>query len=115
MVVRPRSNGHPTQVGRIFDPGRMDLGTGIATESIVKIQLTRTKTIEIGFGGKKKGPARSKVDMTGVELCSGESQGAPAVRIMRRKSGWQIVAARFIPPPNGELPQRWEDTPHQPV
>ncbi len=82
----------------------------------VKIQLTRSKTIEIGFGRKGGAKAkRSKVDMTGVELFSGESQGAPAVRILRKKDGWHIVAAGFVPPPNGDLPQCWEDTPHQPV
>ena len=80
---------------------------------IVKIQLTRTKTIEIG--GKSKSTARSKVDLTGVELFSGESRGAPAIRLMRRKEDWHILAAGFVPPPNGELPQRWEDTPHQPI
>ena len=79
----------------------------------VKIQLTRTKTIEIG--GKSKSTARSKVDLTGVELFSGESRGAPAIRLMRRKEDWHILAAGFVPPPNGELPQRWEDTPHQPI
>ena len=79
----------------------------------MKIQLTRTKTIEIG--GNRKSAARSKVDLTGVELFSGENRGAPAVRLMRRKEDWHILAAGFVPPPNGELPQRWEDTPHQPI
>jgi len=79
----------------------------------VKIQLTRTKTIEIG--GKSKSTSRSKVDLTGVELFSGESRGAPAIRLLRRKEDWHILAAGFVPPPNGELPQRWEDTPHQPI
>ena len=81
----------------------------------MKIQLTRSKTIEIGFGRKGGKKARSKVDMTGVELFSGESQGAPAVRLLRKKDGWHIAAAGFVPPPNGDLPQCWEDTPHQPV
>lgn len=81
--------------------------------SMVKIQLTKTKTIEIG--GKNKGVSRSKVDMTGVELFSEENQGAPAVRLAHRKDGWHILAAGFVPPPNGDLPQRWEDTPHQPI
>lgn len=53
--------------------------------------------------------------MTGVELFSDESRGAPAVRLMRKKDGWHIAAAGFVPPPNGDLPQCWEDTPHQPV
>ena len=82
---------------------------------LVKIQLTKTKTIEIGFSGKGKGAARSKTDITGVELFSGESQGAPSVRISRKKDGWHLLALDFIAPPNGELPQRWEDTPHQPI
>ncbi len=81
----------------------------------VKIQLTRTKTIEIGFPSRAKGGKRAKVDMVGVELCSGERRGAPAVRIARKKDGWHLAAAGFVPPPNGELPTRWEDVTHQPV
>ena len=81
----------------------------------MKIQLTRTKTIELKFPGQSGKKAWSKVDMTGVELYSGESRGAPAVRIMRKKDGWHVLAVGFVPPPNGELPERWEDTPHQPV
>ena len=81
----------------------------------MKIQLTRNKTIEIGLGRKGGGSARSKVDITGVELYSGDSRGAPAVHILRKKDGWHITAAGFVPPPNGELPQCWEDTPHQPI
>lgn len=80
---------------------------------MVKIQLTRTKTIEIGSSGKGASP--SKIDMTGVELFAGESQGAPAVRIEHRKDGWHVLAAGIVPPPNGNLPQRWEDMPHQPL
>ena len=80
---------------------------------LVKLQLTKNKTIEIG--GKGGGTARSSADMVGVELFSGESRGAPAVRIMHRKDGWHLLAAGFIPPPNGDLPQRWEDMPHQPT
>ena len=79
----------------------------------MKIQLTKNKTIEIGGkGGKSK---RSKMDIVGVELFSGESNGAPAVRLMRKKDGWHIAAAGFVAPPNGDLPQCWEDTPHQPI
>jgi len=80
---------------------------------LVKLQLTKNKTIEIG--GKGGGTHGSKVDMTGVELFSGESRGAPAVRITRRKDGWHLLAAGLVQPPEGDLPQRWEDTPHQPV
>ena len=79
----------------------------------VKLQLTKNKTIEIG--GKGRGAARFNADMTGVELFSGESRGAPAIRITHKKDGWHLLAAGFVPPPNGDLPQRWEDMPHQPT
>ena len=81
----------------------------------VKIQLTKTKTIEVKFPGGSSKSTWAKADLTGVELCSGESRGAPAVRIAHKKDGWHVLAAGFVPPPNGELPERWEDTPHQPV
>ena len=53
--------------------------------------------------------------MTGVELFSGEKSGVPAVRIASRKDGMHILAAGYAPPPDGELPTRWEDVTHQPV
>ena len=81
----------------------------------MKIQLTRSKTIEIGFRRKSEKASKSKVDLTGVELFSGESRGVPAVRIASRKDGWHLVAAGYVPPPDGELPSKWEDVPHQPV
>lgn len=87
----------------------------LLTVKIVKIQLTKTKTIEIGFPSRAKGGKRSKIDMVGVELCSGERRGAPAVRVARKKDGWHLAAAGFVPPPNGELPTKWEDVTHQPV
>ncbi len=106
----------PTGCGRNgFAILRMELAREMLMGFLVKIQLTRSKTIEIGFGRKGGSKARSKVDMTGVELFSGESRGAPAVRILRKKDSWHIAAAGFVPPPDGELPQCWEDTPHQPV
>ena len=41
--------------------------------------------------------------------------GCPAVRLVRRKKAWHIAAAGSVTPPQGELPMRWEDTPHQPT
>lgn len=81
----------------------------------MKIQLTKSKTIEIDLFRKAKGASRTKVDMIGVELCSGEARGAPAVRICRKKDGWHLISLGFVNPPDGELPTRWEDVPHQPV
>ena len=81
----------------------------------MKIQLTRTKTIEIGFPGKTGGGARAKNDVTGVALCSGEGRGEPAVRIVRKKDGWHLLAAGFVPPPAGKLPACWEELANQPT
>ena len=79
----------------------------------MKLQLTKTKTIEIGLGGKGDRKS-SSADITGVELFSGEARGCPAVRLARRKGAWHLLAAGFIPAPQGELPEKWEDTPKQP-
>ena len=79
----------------------------------MKLQLTKTKTIEIGFGGKGDKKS-SSADITGVELFSGEARGCPAVRLARRKGAWHLLSAGFIPAPQGELPEKWEDTPKQP-
>lgn len=79
----------------------------------MKLQLTKSKSIEIGFGGKgAKRP--SAADLTGVELFGGDARGCPAVRLVRRKGVWHLAAAGFVPAPGGELPEKWEDTPHQP-
>ena len=82
---------------------------------LVKIQLTKNKTIEVGFSRKARSSSRAKVDITGVELCSGGAKGAPAVRISRKKDGWHLMSLGFVPPPDGELPTRWEDVTRQPV
>lgn len=82
----------------------------------VKIQLTKTKTIDLNFGGAGgAGKRKSKVDLTGVELFSGNAQGCPAVRISRKKNQWILNAIGYLNAPEGELPECWEDTPRQPV
>ena len=43
----------------------------------------------------------------------GETE-CPAVRLVRRRKAWNIAATGFVKVPDGELPVRWEDTPHQP-
>ena len=77
----------------------------------MKLQLTKTKTIEIPLGGK--GGRVAAADMTGVELFGGDQRGVPAVRIAYRKSAWHLLAADFIKAPEGELPERWEDVSHR--
>ena len=72
----------------------------------MKLQLTRTKTVELPFG---KSGGRAAADMTGVELFGDDRRGVPAVRIACRKSAWHLLAADFIKAPEGELPERWED------
>lgn len=79
----------------------------------VKLQLTKTKTIEInlpGLGGNKK----SKKDLVGVELFAGRSEGCPAVRLYRKKNSWHLSAVGFVKPPDGEMPTCWDDVTKQP-
>ena len=81
--------------------------------SAVKLQLTKTKTVELSlpsFGGG----SRQKGDVTGVELSSGRAAGCPAVRICRKKDGWHLAAAGFVPPPDGEMPTCWDEISRQP-
>ena len=79
----------------------------------MKLQLTKTKAIEISFGRKKGGKRFGSVDIVGVELFSGDARGVPAVRIARKKSAWHLSAASFVKAPDGELPERWEDVSHR--
>ena len=79
----------------------------------MKLQLTKDKTIEIKF--PSGGGAKSAGDITGIELFAPGETGCPAVRLIRKKKGWHIAATGFVKPPDGELPMRWEDTPHQPI
>ena len=74
----------------------------------MKLQLTKTKTIEFPRRGGGAGRA-SSADMVGVELFGGDGRGVPAVRVAYRKSAWHLVAADFVKAPAGELPERWED------
>lgn len=81
--------------------------------SLVKLQLTQTKTIEIslpGLGGGKK----SKKDIVGVEMFSGKPEGCPAVRLYRKKDTWHLAAVGFAKPPDGEMPECWDDVSKQP-
>ncbi len=78
----------------------------------VKLQLTKDKTIDISL---PSGGAKSVSDITGVELFPPDSGDFPAVRLVYRKKAWHVAAAGTVKAPNGELPTRWEDTPHQPT
>ena len=78
----------------------------------MKLQLTKDKTIEIKF---PSGGAKSVSDITGVELFSPGEGECPAIRLVPRKKAWHVAASGFVKPPDGELPMRWEDTPHQPA
>lgn len=80
----------------------------------MKIQLTKTKTIDLNFGGSGKSGS-AKVDLTGVELFSGNAKGCPAVHLTRKKGRWLLNAIGYVPPFEGELPTQWEDMPNQPT
>ena len=77
------------------------------------MQLTKDKTIEINlpFGDGQT----SAHDITSVELFAAGETDCPTIRLIRKKKGWHVAAAGFVKPPKGELPMRWEDTPHQPT
>ena len=68
----------------------------------MKIQLTKTKTIEIGGGRRRLS------DVVGVDLFSGVEGGCPAVRLAEKKGALHVVAAGLVPPPANALPESWE-------
>ncbi len=80
----------------------------------MKLQLTRDKTIDVKMpwerssaGGSfgRRGPS----DVTGVFWDEADARGCPAVRLQRHKGVYQIVAAGFVPPPDGKLPTSWDE------
>lgn len=83
--------------------------------SWMKLQLTKDKTIDVkmpweksaagGSFGRRKGPS----DVTGVFLDAADPRGCPAVRLQRRKGEIHVVAAGFVPPPDGKMPTSWDD------
>ena len=79
----------------------------------VKLQLTKDKTVEIRLPGG--GGSNSATDIAGVEMFSPDCDGCPAVRLIKKKKAWHLVAADVVKDPNGTLPSCWEETPHQPV
>ena len=79
----------------------------------MKLQLTKDKTIEIKL--PSGGGSKSARDITGVELFAPGETECPAIRLIRKRKGWHVAATGFVKPPEGELPMRWEDTPHQPT
>ena len=81
----------------------------------MKLQLTKTKTIDIDFSKLGGGGKSKQTDIVGVELFSQTPEGCPAVHLYRKKNAWHLGAAAYVPPPEGELPERWEDTPRQPT
>lgn len=81
----------------------------------MKIQLTKTKTIEIGGS---KGPAKKTLafpDVSGVELFCDDSRGCPAVRLTCKKGQWSLHSFGFVPPPDGTLPTEWDGLSKQPA
>ena len=62
----------------------------------MEIQLTKTKTITIGGGTRRR---HRGVDVVGVDLFTGDARGCPAVRLTERKGALHVAAAGFVPPP----------------
>ncbi|MBR1587856.1 MAG: hypothetical protein IJ658_05985 [Kiritimatiellae bacterium] len=84
----------------------------------MKLQLTKDKTIDVkmpwersaaGVSFGRRGPS----DVTGVFLNAADPRGCPAVRLQRRKGTVHVVAAGFVPPPEGKLPASWDDLHNQ--
>ena len=71
----------------------------------MKLQLTKTKTIDLSLGGGR----RALSDVTGVVLNTDDARGCPAVRLVHKKNVWSIVAAGFVPTPVDSLPESWEE------
>ena len=70
----------------------------------MKLQLTKTKTIDLSLGGGR----RALSDVTGVVLNSDDARGCPAVRLVHKKNVWSVVAAGFVPTPVDSLPESWD-------
>ena len=79
----------------------------VLTALTMRLQLTKDRTIDISLPGTGGGAV---ADVTGLELYGGDAHGVPAVRIVRRKSAWQLQAAGFVKGPEGGLPQSWEES-----
>ena len=81
----------------------------------MKLQLTKDKTIDVKMPWEKSaagggfGHRSGSSDVTGVFLDAADSRGCPAVRLQRRKGTLHVVAAGFVPPPDGKLPTSWDD------
>jgi len=80
----------------------------------MKLQLTRSKTIEVRMPWEKTASAGGASpsgegvdDVVGVVIGEGDARGCPAVRLQRRKDGIHVVAVGYVPSP-GELPESWE-------
>jgi hypothetical protein len=84
----------------------------------MKLQLTKDKTIDVKMPWEKSAAGgsfgrRGPSDVTGVFLDFADPRGCPAVRLQRRKGAVQVVAAGFVPPPDGKLPTSWDDLHNQ--
>ena len=74
----------------------------------MKLQLTKTKTVEIDFS-RLGGGRKSLSDVTGVVLNDSDARGCPAVRLVHKKGGWHVAAAGFVPSPLESLPESWDE------
>jgi len=87
----------------------------------MKLQLTKDKTIDVKMPWEKSGggaPGGRKAglsDVVGVSLFDGDPRGCPAVRLVRKKGGVQLVAAGFVPPPAVSPPSSWDESKIQPA
>lgn len=84
-----------------------------ASNTVMKLQLTREKTIEVRMPWEASGQGSSSQggfqDVVGVALGGHDSRGCPAVRLRRKRGSIQVMAVGFVKPPAGALPNSWEE------
>lgn len=79
------------------------------------IQLTKTKSITIGGGGKQGKGGRRYADVVGIDMFRKDDRGFPAVRLTGRKGQVHVAACGFVPDPGAPLPESWEEAAKNPV
>jgi len=110
-------HANPAIVVKFHQKTVFAVGTLSANNPSMKFSLTKDKTVEINLPKWLSASKRSNGlrDVVGIEFNSGNPQGCPAVRLVAKGNGYAVSAAGFIPPPDGVLPEKWEEMPHQPI
>ena len=98
----------------------VNYGTVFAALYLMKLQLTKDKTIDVKMpwekaaGGASSHAGTGPADVVGVVIDATDTRGCPAVRLQRRKGEYHLVAAGFVPAPAAALPASWDESRQQP-